>query len=174
LEQDWRLIVQIAEESIDIARDVSEVFAFVSDISNDVTWHTTVVEGHRVSDGPIGPGARFEGTYDSHRRTLDTPPDPANFQPLVATITEYVPDRALRTRVEFTGPLRGVGARVLGRWFDLTFRFEPVPGGTRVFRGGDIRPVALVRPIIPLFMRANTGRSRYLLANLKRAIEGPR
>lgn len=164
--------MQIPDESIDIARDVSEVFAFVSDVSNDVKWHTTVVEGHRVSDGPIGPGSRFEGTYDSHRHTLDTPPDPSNFQSLVATITEYVPDRALRTRVEFTGPPRGVGARVLGRAFDLTFRFEPVPGGTRVFRGGDIRPVALVRPILPLFMRANSRRSRYLLGNLKQAIEG--
>jgi hypothetical protein len=41
-----------------------------------------------------------------------------------------------------------------------------------VFRGGDIQPVALVRPILPLFMRANAGRGRYLLANLKRAIEG--
>ena len=166
--------MRIAEESIDIARDASEVFAFVSDMTNDVKWHTTVVEGHRVSDGPIGLGARFEGTYDSHRRALDTPPDPANFQPLVATITEYVPDRALRTRVEFTGPLRGVGARVLGRSFDLTFRFEPVPDGTRVFRGGDIRPVALTAPILPIFMRANAGRSRYLLAYLKRAVEGQR
>jgi hypothetical protein len=164
--------VQVAEESIDITRDVSEVFAFVSDLTNDVKWHTTVVEGHRVSDGPLGPGARFEGMYDSHRRTLDTPPDPANFQPLVATITEYVLDQALRTHIEFTGPPRGIGARILGRAFDLTFRFEAVPGGTRVFRGGDIQPVALVRPILPLFMRANAGRGRYLLANLKRAIEG--
>ena len=86
---------------------------------------------------------------------------------------EFVPDRALRGHVESTGPLHGIGARVLGPAYDLTFRFEPVPGGTRVFRGGEIKPVALVRPLLPLFMRANAGRSRYLLENLKRAIEGP-
>ena len=44
-------------------------------------------------------------------------------------------------------------------------------GGTRVFRGGDIRPVAIVKPLLLLFLRANAGRSRYLLDNLKRAIE---
>lgn len=164
--------MRIPEESIDIARDVHDVFAFVSDVANDVTWHTTVIEGHRVSAGPIGLGARFEGTYDSHRRSFDTPPDPSNLQPLVATITEFLPDRALRTHVEFTGPVRGIGARVLGRTFDLAFRFEPVPGGTRVHRGGEIQPVPLIRPLLPLFMRANAGRSRYLLQNLKRAIEG--
>jgi hypothetical protein len=162
----------IPEESIDIARGVHEVFAFVSDMTNDVKWHTTVIEGHRVSEGPIGQGSRFDGTYDSHRHTLDTPPDPSNFQPLVATITEFVPDRTFRTHVEFVGPPRGVGARVLGRSFDLVFRFEPVAGGTRVFRGGEVHPMALVRPIVPLFMRANAGRSRYLLDNLKRAVEG--
>lgn len=164
--------MRIPEESIDVGRDVHTVFSFVSDLSNDVRWHTTVVEAHQVSGGPIGSGARFEGTYDSHRRSLDTPPDFANSQPLVGTITEYVQDQALRIRVEFTGPPHGVGARVLGRSFDLTFRFEPVAGGTRVYRGGDIQPVALIRPLLPLFMRANAGRNRYLLGNLKRAVEG--
>jgi hypothetical protein len=164
--------LRIPEESIDIARDIHEVFTFVSGVTNDVRWHTTVIEGRRVSDGPIGLGTRFEGTYDSHRHTPETPPDPSNFQPLVATITEFVPDQALRTHIEFTGPLRGIGARVLGRSFDLTFRFEQAPGGTRVHRGGEIQPVAIVRPLLPLFMRANAGRSRYLLGNLKRAIEG--
>jgi len=164
--------LRIPEASIDIARDIHEVFTFVSDVTNDVKWHTTVVEAHRVSDGPVGLGSRFAVTYDSHRHRLETPPQPANFQPLVVTMTEFVPDRALRGHVENTGPLRGIGARVLGPAYDLTFRFEPVPGGTRVYRGGEIQPVALIRPLLPLFMRANAGRSRYLLGNLKRAIEG--
>lgn len=164
--------MRLEEDSVDIARDVHDVFAFVSNVANDVLWHTTVVAGRLVSEGPIGLGSRFEGTYDSHRHTLGTPPDPSNFQPLTATIVEFVPDRALRTHVEFTGPPRGIGARVLGQAFDLTFRFEPLLDGTRVYRGGDIQPAALVRPLLPLFMRFNAGRGRYLLDNLKRAIEG--
>ncbi|HEU0243822.1 MAG TPA: hypothetical protein VFQ75_07950 [Candidatus Limnocylindrales bacterium] len=117
-------------------------------------------------------GSRFEVLYDSHRHTLDTSPDPSNVQPLVVTLSEFVPGRALRGHVESVGPPRGIGARVLGRAYALTFRFEPVAGGTRVFRGGDINPVAVIRPLVPLFMRANAGRNRYLLDNLKRAIEG--
>jgi hypothetical protein len=165
--------VQIPEASIDIARDIGEVFAFVSDVRHDVRWHTTVVEMRLASAEPIGLGTRFEGTYDSHKHTLETPAEPANFQPLVVTLTDFVPERAIRGHVEFVGPPRGIGARVLGRSFDLTFRFEPVQGGTRVFRGGEVHPMALVRPLLPLFSRANAGRSAYLLANLKRAIEGP-
>lgn len=165
-------MLRVPEESIDIARDIHEVFTFVSDVTNDVKWHTTVIEGRRVSDGPIGLGTRFEGKYDSHRRTLETPPDPSNFQPLVATITDFVPDQALRAHVEFRGPVHGIGARVLGRSFDLSFRFEQVPVGTRVFRGGEFQPVALIRPLLPLLVRAMAVRNRYLLENLKRAIEG--
>lgn len=164
--------MRIPEESIDIARDIHEVFTFVADMRNDVKWHTTVVEGRLVSDGPIRLGSRFQGTYDSHRRTLDTPPDPSSFQPLVATITKFAPDRTLRAHVEFVGPPRSIGAWVLGRAFDLTFRFEAVSGGTRVYRGSEIQPVALVKPLLPLLMRANAGRGQYLLENLKRAIEG--
>lgn len=67
-------------------------------------------------------------------------------------------------------PPRGIGAAALGRAYDLTFR-EPAPGGTRVYRGGEIQPVALVRALLPLFMRANAGRNRQLLGNLKRTIE---
>ena len=164
--------MRVPEASIDIARDIHEVFTFVSDVTNDVRWHTTVVHARRISDSPIGLGSRFEVTYDSHRHTLETPPHPSNFQPLMVTLTEFVADRAVRGHVESTGPLRGIGARVLGRAYDLTFRFEPVPGGTRVYRGGELQPVALIRPLLPLFMWANAGRSRYLLENLKRAIEG--
>jgi hypothetical protein len=164
--------VDISEESIVIERPVPEVFAFVSNTTNDPLWHTTVVEGHQTSEGPVGLGTTFEGTYDSHRKTLTTPPQVANFQHVRATVTAFVADRAVTIRVEFVDPPRGIGARVLGRRFDLSFRFEEAPGGTRVYRGGEVDPMPIVRPILPLFMRANASRNRYLLANLKAAVEG--
>lgn len=163
--------IRIPEDSIDIQRPVADVFEFVADTTNDPKWHTTVVEGRRMSRSPVGLGTVFEGIYDSKKRTLDTPPQPRNFQKVRATIVEYAPAQALRLRVEFTDPPRGVGARILGRTFDLTFRFEPLPDGTRVYRGGEIQPTPLARPILPLFMRLNAGRNRYLLGNLKRALE---
>lgn len=164
--------MQITEGSIVIDRPVADVFAFVSDVQNDPTWHTTVVGGRRTSPGPIGIGTTFEGVYDSQKHTLDTPAQPSNFQRVEAVIVEFTLNRALRLRVVFPDPPRGVGARVLGRTFDLTFRFEAVPEGTRVYRGGEIHPMAVIRLVAPLLLRANSGRNDYLLANLKRAIEG--
>jgi hypothetical protein len=163
--------MRIPEESIDIRRSVADVFAFVADTTNDPKWHTTVVEGRRVSAGPVALGTVFEGVYDSKKRSLETPPHPGNFQTVRATIAEYAPGRALRLRVEFTDPPRGIGARVLGRTFDLTFRFEPLSDGTRVFRGGELQPMALLRPILPLFRRLTASRNRYLLGNLRRVLE---
>jgi len=165
--------MRLGEESIVIRRPLDTVFSFVADTTNDPRWHTTVVEGQRTSAGPVGLGATFEGIYDSKKRTLDTPAHPTNFQHVRAVITEYVENQSLRIRVEFTDPPRGIGARVLGRSFELTFRFERAPEGTRVYRGGEFHPVPLIRPLLPFFIRFNRGRNRYLLANLKRAIESP-
>jgi uncharacterized membrane protein len=48
------------ENSITIDRPVDEVFAYVADVANDPAWHTDVVEGRKVSDGPIGIGSRLQ------------------------------------------------------------------------------------------------------------------
>ena len=163
--------MQIPEDSVVIDRPIDEVFAYVADTTNDPTWHTTVVEGRRITSEPVGLGTTFEGIYDSKKHTLETPASPANFQRVRAVITEFVPSAALRLQVEFTEPPRGIGARILGRSFDLTFRFEISGDGTRVHRGGEIHPLLLAMPIVPLFARLNGGRNRYLLENLKRAVE---
>ena len=98
-------------------------------------------------------------------------PDPRRFQALRATLAEYEPGIRSRLHVEFVEAPRGVGARILGRAFDLTFRVEPVAGGTRLHRGGTIHPTALAIPIVRLFGRFNAGRSEYLLGLLKIAAE---
>lgn len=163
---------RIPEETIVIARPIDLVFEFVADLSNDLTWHTTVVSGSRTSDGPIGVGSSFAGVYDSHRHTLEAAPEPGNFQRLTAVMVEFRRNEALRVRVAFSGPPRGIGARVLGRTVDLTFRFEADDEGTRVWRGGVINPMPLIRPLVPLLAMFNSKRNRYLLGNLKRAIGG--
>ena len=175
------------EDSIVIDRPVDEVLRFVADTSNDPKWHTTVVEVRKTSAGPIGLGSTFEGTYDSNKQTLDTPAEPGNFQGVRAVIAEYVPERSVRIHVEFIRPPRGIGARVLGRTFELTFRVEDVPEGTRLYRGGEFHPVPLVWPLPAFYWRPrlpfrrtsapprtfSSGRNLYLLENIKRAIEDP-
>ena len=163
--------MRLVEESIVIRRPIDEVFGFVADATNDPTWHTTVVEGRRASAEPIGLGTTFDVIYDSHKDTLATPAQPAHFEHLRAVIIEYVPDQAVRFRVDFTDPPRGLSARMLGRSFELTFRFAQVAEGTRVYRGGEFHPVLFLRPLAPLFERGIATRNRYLLDNLKRAVE---
>lgn len=179
--------MKMDEDSIVIGRPVDEVLQFVADTSNDPKWHTTVVEVRKTSAGPVGLGSTFEGNYDSNKQTLDTLAVPGNFQGVRAVIAEYVPGRSARVHVKFTHPPRGIGARVLGRTFELTFRVEAVPEGTRLHRGGEFHPVPLVWPLLALYWRPrlpfrrtsspprsfSSGRNLYLLENIKRAIEGP-
>lgn len=163
--------MELHRDSIVVARPIDAVFRFATDPRNDPAWHTTVVAVRQVSPGPIGPGTAFAGSYDSHRRTLETPPSPANFQAIEAVIAELDPPRSSRLRVRFVDAPRGIGGRVLGRSFELTFAFEEVPGGTRITRGGTIHPEGLVRFVLPLFVPLNAGRGRYLLSLLRAAIE---
>ncbi len=45
--------------SITINRPVAEVFAYVSEVSNEPAWHTDVLEARQTSAGPIGIGTTF-------------------------------------------------------------------------------------------------------------------
>ena len=49
--------------------------------------------------------------------------------------------------------LFGIAAWVMGRTFELSFRFEAVPEGTRVYRNGDFHPSPLIWPLLPLIGR---------------------
>ena len=48
------------ETSIEIARPVQEVFAFVADQTNAPQWQTDLHEVRRLTDGPIGVGSEHE------------------------------------------------------------------------------------------------------------------
>ena len=48
------------ETSIEIARPVQEVFAFVADQTNAPQWQTGLHEVRRLTDGPIGVGSEHE------------------------------------------------------------------------------------------------------------------
>ena len=69
--------------SIDIGRPVEDVFAYLTDVKNNLDWESGVVESELTSDGPIGVGSKgrrvekFFGTgkstwevteYDANKR----------------------------------------------------------------------------------------------------------
>jgi uncharacterized membrane protein len=47
------------EKSIMINRPQQEVFDFVTDLSNDSKWQSSIVSVERTSDGPIGAGSTW-------------------------------------------------------------------------------------------------------------------
>ena len=46
-----------------VARDRDAVFEFLADIRNEKRWNPRVLSIEKVSDGDIGAGTRFRGTY---------------------------------------------------------------------------------------------------------------
>ncbi len=68
------------------SRHPQDVFDYISDFSRIDEWDHTIVEAHKVSDGPIGVGARFALTYTMGLRRV-----PINYE-----ITEFeAPSRAV-------------------------------------------------------------------------------
>jgi hypothetical protein len=98
-------------QSMDIARPLEEVFAFVANSANDALWGSNLVEVTKVSPGPLGVGSRFRYKVRFAGREFE----------LVREITEYEPNRRHAVKT-ISGPLRFGGVRT----------FEAIPGGTRV------------------------------------------
>jgi hypothetical protein len=143
------------ESSTQIERPVEEVFGFVSDPTNDVKWHWTVLRAWRTSEGPIGVGSTFK--WDAKflgRREADV------------EVTRYEPNHAVATRVK-------------SGWMEVvvTYLMSRADGATRITRRTEIPlPRALrwleplVRPIARLYANKDNGDH---LRKLKEALEHP-
>src|SRR5690349_721290 len=117
-------MIRVAK-TMHIARSPQEVFGFLADASREGEWNETVITIAKVSDGPVGQGTRFSGTY-KRIGTLDS------------TITTY--DRP-----------RQLGFHSEGRslHMDFTFSFAPEPGGTTVQAVAEIHMHGLMRLLEP-------------------------
>lgn len=143
------------QASTRIERPVEEVFAFVSDPTNDVKWHSTVLRAWRTSEGPIGVGSTFK--WDAKflgRREADV------------ETTGYEPNRAVATLVK-SGWMQVV----------VTYLVAAEGGATRITRRTEIPlPRALrwleppLRPIARPFVSKDNGEH---LRDLKKALERP-
>jgi uncharacterized protein YndB with AHSA1/START domain len=138
------------ENSTTIDRPVEDVFAYVADVANDPAWHTDVVEGRKVSDGPIGIGSRLQIRIKPFMGVSEG----------IEEVFGYEPNRLYQVRAEM-GPMRST----------LTCRFEPVDGRTRFARRVEIQtsgPLSLLMTLMrPMMARRNAG----FVANLRRVLE---
>jgi uncharacterized protein YndB with AHSA1/START domain len=138
-----------AENTVEIARPVAEVFAFLADGENNPRWRSGVLDICHTSGN--GEGAIYEqGIKGPFGRRV-----PADYE-----ITRYEPERLIAFRA-IAGPVRPEGSFVL----------EPTGGGTRVTFKLRFVPHGLARLMTP--MVAGTMRSEVSqLGRLKAALEG--
>jgi hypothetical protein len=138
------------EESILVNRPVDEVFAFVSDISNDPKWDPDMLQVNRLFEGPIHEGA----TFDVH------------FKPFLGAstcamkVTGYEKKRC-EVREGRPGLMQA----------KATFLFEPVESGTRVIRRTQIQPLGVLRLMEPFMRGELRKRQDATLHKLKEVLE---
>ena len=122
------------ELTIGINRPIEEVFGFLSNLENDVKWHSAFVETRNMSGGSLGVGARylvFEGILG--RRAGDG---------TVYEVTKYEPNRSAAWKT-VSGPLQ------LKFWRT----FERVDGGTRFAVRYEGEPSGFLKLAWPLITR---------------------
>lgn len=122
--------------TIDIARPVADVFAYLSEPKNNLEWESDVLEMELTSDGPVGVGSTGRRVDDSMGRDEGT-----------WEVTEFEQDKTIAMTFE-SGKFTGGGG----------WGFEPTDGGTRLsytFRGTPKNPIfKIIMPLMmPMFRR---------------------
>ena len=97
------------EKSIFINRPQQEVFDFVTDLSNDPSWQSSIESVEQVSDGPIGVGStwRYVGKFLGRKNETEI------------QMTSYEPPRQSTVKA-VSGPIP----------FENTHKFQKQDGGT--------------------------------------------
>lgn len=98
------------EDSVTINQPVEKVFAFATNLENNVCWQTDVVLSEQTSEGPFGRGATYRLVNRFMGRFFDSE----------GIISEYVPNE-ICTYCFTAGPVAG----------ESRFIFEAVNDGTR-------------------------------------------
>jgi uncharacterized protein YndB with AHSA1/START domain len=139
------------ENSTVINRPPEDVYAFVTDPANEAKWHADVLEAHKTSDGPLAVGSTIQFTFNfMGKKKVDL------------VVRESDPPRREVVEATSSGPMLPT----------FTFTFEPVNGGTRFTRKGDIRINGWMRLMEPMMKGMATKRADGFLAKLKQLLEG--
>jgi uncharacterized protein YndB with AHSA1/START domain len=137
-------------DSITINRPVEDVFAFVTDVTNDPAWHTDVLEARKASEGPIGLGTIWHSRFKPAMGISEGDMEVVTFEPSRKQV--------MRGDV---GPMHPT----------LTYLFEPTDGGTKFTRQVHIDISGWMKIMSPMMGMVTRMRNKGFLANLKRVLE---
>lgn len=141
------------QSSIVIERPIEDVFAFVSDPTNDPRWCPTVRDPRQVGVGEPAVGTKYN---------LMHKPAPIKWAPITVTITELVPPKAFGAR---STDSQG--------FYDYRYELEPVETGTMITHRTESNftgPIRFIAPLLKGHLQKVMGGQ---LANLKAALEDP-
>jgi len=138
------------ERTISIERPPGEVFDLVSDVRNDPSWHTDVLEVEASTDA-VGVGTVFHVKVKPSMGVSEG----------TMTVSRLEPGHL----VEFRGQM---GAKMSPT---VTNICEPEGSGTRVTRRVELEPPGMMRIMSPLVARMIGKSNEGFLANLKRLLE---
>jgi uncharacterized protein YndB with AHSA1/START domain len=139
-----------SSESVEITRKPDEVFAYVSDLRNEPTWHVDVVSFPGEVDVPPVPGKSYVATMKPFMGKTEG----------TFTAVDVVPDSKIVMRAAMAGlaPM-------------LTYTVEPAGDGTRFTRSVEMKPTGFLVLMTPMMMLMVPRRNKVFVANLKRALE---
>jgi carbon monoxide dehydrogenase subunit G len=141
----------LLQETLEVARPLDEVFAFVGDFANTKDWDPGVSDSQKVTDGPVGVGTRYAVDVVFGSRTL----------PMTYEVTTWDPPNRV--------VLRGEGSTVTA--VD-DIRFEAIERGTRVRYSADLRLKGLLKLAEP-FMKGRFDKTgKNAIAGMRRSLEG--
>jgi len=105
------------ETSVQVTRPVDEVFDYLADVTNEARWNPWARWVKQISEGPVGQGALFRGSYKG-------------FGELDQDLSVYERPR----RVTYHSIPKGM------REANMTFELQPDGATTRVRIVGDAQP----------------------------------
>jgi uncharacterized protein YndB with AHSA1/START domain len=138
------------ERTISIARAPGDVFSYISDVRNDPSWHTDVLEVGSSTDS-VAMGTVFNVKVKPSMGVSEG----------TMTVSRLEPGRL----IEFQGRMGKMTPTV-------TNICEPDAQGTRVTRRVEMDPPGIMRVMSPLIGRMIGKANDGFLANLKGLLEG--
>jgi uncharacterized protein YndB with AHSA1/START domain len=137
-------------DSITIARPIDEVWAYVTDVTNDPAWHSDILEATKTSEGPIGIGtvwhARFKPSMGISEGDM--------------RVVTFEPNRRQVMKGDI-GPMHPT----------LTYLLEPSDVGTTFTRHVQISVSGWMKIMSPMMGMMLPKQNKGFLANLKRVLE---
>ncbi len=134
------------DATITIARPVDAVFAYVSNVSNDIYWRAGVTESGLYSDPPLGLGS------SGYARAGDAE---AKWQ-----VVSYTAGSSVEWEL-VDGPFQGKGG----------YRLVPVEGGTQFTLVADLEPSGVYKLMGPLFAWMGRRRNQADVEKLREILE---